>query len=113
MNTELLLWSSAVLALAVVPAYGVLWEIHRSPWNKGPYRRIGRVLFSKSAIIALVLTFSLIAGLLVLVGVGRPLWFEIVRLVTFSLIVPVLWWQWYTYRQTRKGGHSEENLSRH
>jgi hypothetical protein len=98
---ELLLIGTVLMALAWVPALAIVWEINQVPWFKGPYRRIGRVLFSKSAIIAAILTVNLIGALGLLWEWERPLWFEILRTATFGLVVPVLWWQAVVYRTER------------
>jgi protein-S-isoprenylcysteine O-methyltransferase Ste14 len=107
MNAELMGVGTLLLILAVIPAYGVLWELHQVPWNKGPYRKLGRVLFSKSAVIVLILTLSTVGAILLIFGHGRPLWYEVIRLCAFALIIPVLYWQWYVYRRTRLAGLAE------
>lgn len=80
---------------AAVPANGVAAEFRRVPWALSD---LGKVLFSKALVIALVLDLSLVSGLLLLFGFGRPLWFELLRLVVFGGVVVVLWAQWRTYR---------------
>jgi hypothetical protein len=103
-TSPLLLLGTVLLVLAAIPAVGVLWEVGHVPWNRGPFRKLGRVIFSKAAVIGTVLTFNTIGASLLVFGWGRPLWFEILRTVVFGLIVPVLWAQWAVYRRIRKHG---------
>lgn len=94
--------------LALIPAAGVLWEVLHVPWNKGPLRLLGRVLLSKSAVIVAVLFLSATGASLAVGGYGRPGWFELLRLLVFSLVIPILWAQWYIYRKARLGGLPDE-----
>lgn len=112
-DSPLLLTGTLFLVLAVIPALGVLYEVSRVPWNQGPLKGLGRVLFSKAAVLAALLVFSLIGASLVILGLGRPTWFEVLRLVTFALIVPILFAQWYVYRRIRLTGEIPETLFEH
>jgi membrane protein implicated in regulation of membrane protease activity len=90
------------LLLSLPAAWGVLYELSRTDWLHGPNRRVGKVLFSKSSIIAMTLTLTAIGSTFLLFGWDRPLWFEILRLTVFVSIVPVLYWQWWAYRKERR-----------
>jgi hypothetical protein len=86
----------AVLLYAAWPANGI-WRILASvPWKKSV---VGRVLFSKAMMIALVLDLAIIATALRLLEVGRPVWFEVLRLVMFLGVGTALWWQRDVFRR--------------
>lgn len=84
-----------LLLLCAIPANGIVWTYRHVPWRTS---RLGRVMFTKSASLALVLDFSLIGAVLVLFDWGRPWWFEVTRLCIFATVGIALWAQWAVYR---------------
>lgn len=94
-HTPLLLIGTILVMVALVPACGILWTWHNVPWQGS---RIGRVLHGKAVAIAEVLTLSLIAAVLSLLELGRPWWFELLRLLAFGHVAVSLWGQWGAYR---------------
>jgi hypothetical protein len=90
----LLIVGSALLLMSAIPANGVVAEFLRVPWQESP---LGRVLFAKALSLALVLDLSLIGSVLLIFDFGRPVWFEILRLIVFTGVSISLWFQWRTY----------------
>lgn len=85
-----------VLLVAAWPANGIFRTYLAVPWRASI---VGRVLFSKAALIAAVLDLAVIAAILRLTGLGRPAWFEVFRLLVFLGVAVVLWWQRNVFRQ--------------
>jgi hypothetical protein len=86
-----------ILVIAAAwPANGIWRTLGQVPWQAS---EVGRVLFSKAAMIALVLDFTIVASVVRLAGYGRPLWLEILRLVLFLGVAVVLWWQRDVFRR--------------
>jgi hypothetical protein len=88
--------AAALLAFAAWHANGILGVYLQVPWQS---TKVGRVLFSKALMIAAVLDLALVAIILVLLGLGSPVWFEILRLVAFAGVAFTLWWQRNLFRQ--------------
>lgn len=84
-----------ILLFAAWPANGIWRILARVPWKKSI---LGRVLFSKAAMIAAVLDLAIMAAVLRLLEVGRPVWFEIFRMVLFLGVGVTLWWQRDVFR---------------
>jgi hypothetical protein len=96
MNTDpLLLIGTLLLVLALIPAVGLVLLYRRVDWRSS---RLGPVLVQKSHAIAAVLTLNTIGAVLVIFDVGRPLWFEALRLVAFGWVAVVLWRQRAAFR---------------
>lgn len=81
---------------AAIPANSIWRTLGSVPWQAST---VGRVLWSKAAMIALVLDFTIVASVVRLAGFGRPLWLEILRLVLFLGVAVVLWWQRDVFRR--------------
>lgn len=91
-----------ILLFAAWPANGIWRLLGRVPWSRSI---VGRVLFSKAMMIALVLDLAVLAAVLRLLEVGRPVWFEILRLVMFTGVGVTLWWQRDVFRKIATEPH--------
>lgn len=91
-----LLIGTVLLVLAVIPATGIALVWRQVNWRSS---RLGRVLRNKSYAIATVLWLSMVASALLILGLGRPLWFELVRWVAFGYVAFVMWRQWLIWRE--------------
>lgn len=107
-RTALVAIGTVFLALALIPAHGILLEFSRVPWRTSA---LGRVLRGKSESIAVILDLSVVAAILLLGGFGRPLWFEALRILALGYVALQLWRQWRAYRaivRSRPITHPEE-----
>ena len=95
MNDPLFLIGTVLLVLAAIPANGICWTYHNVPWRKS---RLGRIMFMKAATVATVLNFSIVGSILIYLDMGRPVWWEVIRLLTFAAVTYALWAQWGAYR---------------
>jgi hypothetical protein len=96
-NTDpVLLVGTVLLVLALIPAIGLVLLYRRVDWRSS---RLGPVLVQKSHAIAAVLTLNTIGAVLVIFEIGRPLWFELLRLVAFGWVAVVLWRQLDAFRE--------------
>jgi hypothetical protein len=99
---------TVLVAAAAWPANGIWYTLGSVPWRD---TEMGKVLFSKAMMIALVLDFTLLASLLRLTGWGRPTWFEALRLVLFLGVTITLWWQRDVFRRTAAAPLDEKEPS--
>lgn len=99
------LTGSLLLLLAAIPANLIVLLYFKIPWRAS---RLGRIMASKAAAIALVLDFSVISSIMIALGYERPLWSSILRLVVFSLVVIALWFQWHEYRAILREGRADD-----
>lgn len=106
-NPLVLALGTLLLVLALIPATGIFLTYRRVDWRAS---KTGRVMHDKSVAIAVVLWLSTIAATLLLLGHGRPLWFELLRLAAFGYVALVLWRQWFRWREIV---HHAERLDRH
>lgn len=95
MNLPLII-GTVLLVLAVIPATGIVLTYRHVDWRS---TRLGRVLHGKSLAIAVVLWLSVVAATLLLLDLGRPLWFELLRWVAFGFVDVVLWRQWRIWHE--------------
>lgn len=92
----LLIVGSVLLVLAVIPATGIVLVWRHVDWRA---TTLGRLMHGKALAIAVVLWLSTIAATLLIFGLGRPVWFEIMRWGAFAYVDVVLWRQWFVYRR--------------
>lgn len=95
MRDPLFLIGTILVLLAAIPANGIVWTYRHVPWRKS---RLGRIMFTKSAAIAAVLDLSLAGAIMLYLDMGRPWWWEAIRLSTFTAVTIALWAQWAEYR---------------
>lgn len=91
----LLIFGSILLLLALIPATGIFLTYRRVDWRSS---KIGRVMHGKSLAIVVVLWLNSVGALLLLLDVGRPQWFELLRIAAFGFVTIMLWRQWRLYR---------------
>jgi threonine/homoserine/homoserine lactone efflux protein len=95
LNWTLLIVGTVFLIAAIIPAYGILSTWSKVPWRSNP---LGRALHGKNLALAVILTLQAIGITLVIFGLGRPLWFEVLRVAALGWVAWTLWRQWFAYR---------------
>lgn len=107
MNDPLFILGSILVLLAALPANGIVWTYRHVPWRKS---RLGRIMFMKSLALAAILDFSLVGAILIWLNMGRPSWWEAIRLITFSAITFALWAQWSEYRSILQEAEERDRI---
>lgn len=103
----LLLAGTVFLLAAWVPAIGILRTWSRVPWKSN---KLGRVLHDKNLSIAVILTLQVIGIGLIIFHIGRPLWFEVLRLIVLAWVARALWRQWMAYRELVRNGSADDKV---
>jgi hypothetical protein len=102
----LLIVGTVFLVLATIPSYRILATWRRVAWRRS---ELGIVLHDKNRALAVILTLQLFGVGLLLLGAGRPLWFEIARLVALAWVARTLWRQDAAYRRILAEADLEDN----
>lgn len=102
----MLIVGTVFLVLATIPSYRILATWRRVTWRRS---ELGIVLHNKNRALAVILTLQLVGVGLLFLGQGRPLWFEIARLLALGWVAWTLWRQDAAYRRILAAADAEEN----